>query len=356
VKRENTERNARRSERFFDISLLASSIRGEFVKRHIAYADGFNLYNRPALIRRGTRSSVTRAARHGRIRSGRNGSSRRRVDDVVVGLEGETMAKIDVKGTSITVFSDKDMDFISLTDMLKAKDGDFFVSDWLRNRNTVEFLGVWEQVHNPDFNYGGFAIIKSLAGLNNYKLSVKEWIAQTNAIGLVAKTGRYGGTYAYKDIAFEFGMWISAEFKIYLIKEFQRLKEAELQQLGWDIRRNLTKINYRIHTDAIKAKLIPPELSAEQTNQIYASEADLLNMALFGKTAKQWRDENRANKGNIRDEANAAQLVCLANLETLNAHFIHQGLQQPQRLQLLNQTAIQQMRLLLEDAGVRRLE
>ncbi|MDR1709003.1 MAG: KilA-N domain-containing protein [Candidatus Accumulibacter sp.] len=266
------------------------------------------------------------------------------------------MAKIDVKGTSITVFSDKDMDFISLTDMLKAKDGDFFVSDWLRNRNTVEFLGVWEQVHNPDFNYGGFAIIKSLAGLNNYKLSVKEWIAQTNAIGLVAKTGRYGGTYAYKDIAFEFGMWISAEFKIYLIKEFQRLKEAELQQLGWDIRRNLTKINYRIHTDAIKAKLIPPELSAEQTNQIYASEADLLNMALFGKTAKQWRDENRANKGNIRDEANAAQLVCLANLETLNAHFIHQGLQQPQRLQLLNQTAIQQMRLLLEDAGVRRLE
>jgi hypothetical protein len=266
------------------------------------------------------------------------------------------MAKIDVKGTSITVYSDKDMDFISLTDMLKAKDGDFFISDWLRNRNTVEFLGIWEQVHNPDFNYGGFAIIKSQAGLNNYRLSVKEWVAQTNAIGLVAKAGRYGGTYAYKDIAFEFGMWISAEFKIYLIKEFQRLKDAEFQQLGWDIRRNLTKINYRIHTDAIKTKLIPPALSSAQINLIYASEADLLNMALFGKTAKQWRDETPGNKGNIRDEANASQLVCLANLETLNAHFIHQGLPQPQRLQLLNQTAIQQMSLLLADAGVRQLE
>ena len=167
------------------------------------------------------------------------------------------MAKIEVKGTSITVYSEGDKDFISLTDMLRAKDGDFFIADWLRNRNTVEFLGIWEQVHNPDFNYGGFATIKSHAGLNNYKLSVKEWVAQTNAIGLVAKAGRYGGTYAHKDIAFEFGMWISAEFKIYLIKEFQRLKETEREQLGWDIRRNLTKINYRLHTDAIKTHLVP---------------------------------------------------------------------------------------------------
>jgi len=233
------------------------------------------------------------------------------------------MPKIDVRGTQITVYSENDMDFISLTDMLRAKDGDFFISDWLRNRNTVEFLGIWEQVHNPAFNYGEFATIKSQAGLNSYKLSVKEWVAKTNAIGLVAKAGRYGGTYAHKDIAFEFGMWISAEFKIYLIKEFQRLKEQGLQQLGWDIRRNLTKINYRIHTDAIKANLIPPELTPKQINLIYASEADLLNMALFGKTAKQWRDENPDKKGNIRDEANVSQLVCLANLETLTHLLQH---------------------------------
>ncbi|SFL73889.1 KilA-N domain-containing protein [Desulfomicrobium norvegicum] len=240
--------------------------------------------------------------------------------------------------------------------MLRAKDGDFFISDWLRNRNTVEFLGIWEQVHNPAFNYGEFATIKSQAGLNSYKISIKEWVAKTNAIGLVAKAGRYGGTYAHKDIAFEFGMWISAEFKIYLIKEFQRLKEQELQQLGWDIRRNLTKNNYRIHTDAIKANLIPPKLTAKEINLIYASEADLLNMALFGKTAKQWRDETPDHKGNIRDEANVSQLVCLANLETLNAHFINQGLPQAERLKILNQTAIQQMKLLLADRNVKQLE
>jgi len=266
------------------------------------------------------------------------------------------MPKIDVKGTLITVYSENNMDFISLTDMLRAKDGDFFISDWLRNRNTVEFLGIWEQVHNPTFNYGEFAIIKSQAGLNSYKLSVKQWVAMTNAIGLVAKAGRYGGTYAHKDIAFEFGMWISAEFKIYLIKEFQRLKEQELQQLGWDIRRNLTKINYRIHTEAIKENLIPPELTPKQINLIYASEADLLNMALFGKTAKQWRDENPNKKGNIRDEANVSQLVCLANLENLNAHFIRQELPQAERLKDLNQTAIHQMKLLLADRSVRQLE
>jgi hypothetical protein len=265
-------------------------------------------------------------------------------------------SKISVRGTEIAVYSKGDMDFISLTDMLRAKDGDFFISDWLRNRNTVEFLGIWEQVHNPAFNYGEFATIKSQAGLNSYKISIKEWVAKTNAIGLVAKAGRYGGTYAHKDIAFEFGMWISAEFKIYLIKEFQRLKEQELQQLGWDIRRNLTKINYRIHTDAIKANLIPPKLTAKEINLIYASEADLLNMALFGKTAKQWRDETPDHKGNIRDEANVSQLVCLANLETLNAHFIHQGLPQAERLKILNQTAIHQMKLLLADRNVKQLE
>jgi hypothetical protein len=210
------------------------------------------------------------------------------------------MAKIKVKGTEIRVVTIQEDDYISLTDMLKAKDGDFFISDWLRNRNTVEYLGIWEKIHNPDFNYGEFAIIKSQAGLHSYKISVKEWVAKTNAIGLKAKAGRYGGTYAHKDIAFEFGMWISAEFKIYLIKEFQRLKEQERKQLGWDIRRNLTKINYRIHTDAIKENLVPPELDKSQINRIYATEADILNMALFGITAAMWRDANPNKKGNIQ--------------------------------------------------------
>lgn len=268
----------------------------------------------------------------------------------------KTTKSIEVQGTKITLYTQSEMDFISLTDMLKAKDGDFFISDWLRNRNTVEFLGIWEKVHNPEFNYGEYAIIKSQAGLNSYKISVKEWAAKTNAIGLVAKAGRYGGTYAHKDIAFEFGMWISAEFKIYLIKEFQRLKELEQQQFGWDIRRNLTKINYRIHTDAIRERLIPDELNREQINVIYASEADLLNMALFGKTASLWREENPGEKGNIRDFANVSQLLCLANLENLNAHFIREGMTQPKRLQVLNRIAIQQMRLLVEDRGVKKME
>jgi len=249
-----------------------------------------------------------------------------------------------------------DEDYISLTDMLKAKDGDFFIADWLRNRNTVEFLGIWEKIHNPDFNYGEFAIIKSQAGLNNYKISVKEWAGKTNAIGLKAKAGRYGGTYAHKDIAFEFGMWISAEFKIYLIKEFQRLKDEERKQLGWDIRRNLTKINYRIHTDAIKENLIPVTLSKAQINLVYATEADVLNMALFGKTAKAWRDENPDNKGNIRDYANISQLVCLSNLENLNALFINDGLSQEVRLVKLNKIAIHQMKLLTEDTKIKEIE
>lgn len=259
------------------------------------------------------------------------------------------MAKIEVIGTEVRVLTIENEDFISLTDMLKAKDGNFFISDWLRNRNTVEFLGIWERVHNPAFNYGEFATIASQAGLNSYKVSVKEWVEKTNAIGLRATTGRYGGTYAHRDIAFEFGMWISAEFKIYLIKEFQRLKEDERKTLGWDIRRNLAKLNYRIHTDAIREHLIPPELQPAQTALIYASEADVLNMALFGKTAAQWRGENPGEKGNIRDQANSAQLVCLSNLENLNALFIAEGHAQPDRLRRLNQIAIQQMRILTSD-------
>lgn len=224
--------------------------------------------------------------------------------------------KIAVIGTEIRILTLEQEDYISLTDMLKAKDGDFFISDWLRNRNTVEFLGIWERVHNPDFNYGEFATIKSQAGLNSYKISVKEWVEKTNAIGIKATAGRYGGTYAHKDIAFEFGMWISAEFKIYLIMEFQRLKDLEQKQFGWDIKRNLTKINYRIHTDAIKENLIPPELTKQQITLVYASEADVLNMALFGQTARGWREANPDKNGNIRDYANICQLICFQTLKT----------------------------------------
>jgi hypothetical protein len=265
------------------------------------------------------------------------------------------MAKINVLDKEINIMKVEDNDYISLTDMLKAKDGDFFISDWLRNRNTVEYLGIWEKIYNPDFNYGEYAIIKSNAGLNNYKISVKEWAAKTNAIGLVAKAGRYGGTYAHSDIAFEFGMWISAEFKIYLIKEFQRLKNQEQEQLGWDIRRNLTKINYHIHTDAIKENLIPRELDKMQISYVYANEADILNVALFGLTAKQWRDKTSETKGNIRDEANVSQLVCLANLETLNALFISEGLSQAERLRKLNEIAISQMKILTKNKTIDKL-
>ena len=194
------------------------------------------------------------------------------------------------------------------------------------------------------------------AGNNAFVMTPSKWIKLTGAIGIQSKAGRYGGTYAHRDIAFEFASWVSVEFKLYLIKEFQRLQEAEQKQLGWDIKRNLTKINYRIHTDAIKANLIPPELTGKQVSLVYACEADVLNMALFGKTAKQWRDEKPYQDGNIRDEANVSQLVCLANLETLNAHFIHQGLSQPERLKILNQTAIHQMKLLLADRKGKQLE
>jgi hypothetical protein len=250
-------------------------------------------------------------------------------------------------------------DYISLTDIAKYRNADdprFVIQNWMRTRFTVEFLGIWEQLNNPDFNRVEFEAVKNESGSNAFVMTPTKWASLTGAIGIFSKSGRYGGTYAHKDIAFEFASWVSVEFKLYLIKEFQRLKEQELQQLGWDIRRNLTKINYRIHTDAIKTNLIPPELSPQQINFIYASEADLLNMALFGKTAKQWRDETPDHKGNIRDEANVSQLVCLANLETLNAHFIHQGLPQAERLKILNQTAIHQMKLLLVDRNVKQLE
>ncbi len=267
--------------------------------------------------------------------------------------------KIVVQGREISIILQKENeDFISLTDMLKAKDGDFFISDWLRNRNTVEFLGIWEKLHNPNFNYGEFAAIKSQAGLNSYKISVKEWVKKTNAIGLKATAGRYGGTYAHKDIAFEFGMWISPEFKIYLIKEFQRLKneESEKLRLGWDVKRTLAKINYKIHTDAIKTHLIPPHLSKQSVNIVYASEADVLNMALFGKTAKIWRDENPKKEGNIRDYADVTQLVVLANLEGINAELIRRGLPQNERLLQLNQIAISQMQSLIGNVSIKKLK
>ena len=267
--------------------------------------------------------------------------------------------KIIVQGREIRIILQKQSeDFISLTDMLKAKDGDFFISDWLRNRNTVEFLGIWESVHNPNFNYGEFAIIKSQVGLNSYKISVKEWVKKTNAVGVKATAGRYGGTYAHRDIAFEFGMWISPEFKIYLIKEFQRLKEEESQRLalGWDLKRTLAKVNYKIHTDAVRNHLVPPNLSKNQINIVCANEADVLNIALFGETAKNWRDENPKKEGNIRDYSDVTQLVVLANLETLNAEFIRQKISQPERLVKLNEIAIIQMRSLLGNLSIKRLK
>lgn len=260
---------------------------------------------------------------------------------------------VSILGENITITDD---DYISLTDMLKAKEGDFFISDWLRNRNTVEYLGIWERIHNPDFNYGEFATIKSSAGLNSYKISVKEWVNKTQAIGLQAKAGRYGGTYAHKDIAFEFAMWISAEFKIYLIKEFQRLKETEQAQHTWNARRTLTKMNYRIHTDAIQNHLLPPNLSSAQIQMVYANEADVLNMALYGMTAKEWRQQNLEIEGNIRDYSNTAQLVCLANLESINAVFINENMPQAERLKKLNTIAISQMQILLDDKFVTSLE
>ena len=266
---------------------------------------------------------------------------------------------IEVLSTEVKVKTIEQNDFICLTDIAKSKNPerpDDLIRSWLRNRNTLELLGIWEQLYNPDFKPVEFDGFKKQAGLNSFTLTPKQWIASTQAIGISSKSGRYGGTYAHTDIAFEFASWISVEFKLYLIKEFQRLKEAEQKQIGWDVRRQLTRINYRIHTDAIKESLIPSELTPQQISFAYANEADLLNMALFGKTAKQWRNEHPGEKGNMRDYANVSQLVCLANLETLNAHLIRQQLSQKERLRLLNNTAIQQMKLLTEDRTISKLE
>ena len=267
--------------------------------------------------------------------------------------------KIEVLSREVSLYQHREEDFISLTDIARYRDaerGDYIIQNWMRNRNTIEFLGIWEQLNNPDFNSIEFDGIRKQAGLNSFSLTPKRWIAQTGAMGIIAKTGRYGGTFAHKDIAFEFASWVSVEFKLYLIKEFQRLQEAEQAQLGWDVKRNLTKINYRIHTDAIQANLIPPELTGKQVSLVYASEADVLNMALFGMTAKDWRDANPGEKGNIRDQANASQLVCLANLENLNALFINEGMEQPERLKRLNRIAIEQMEILTSDRNIKRLE
>ena len=296
------------------------------------------------------------------------------------------MDKLVVKGAEISVqWNPERDDFISLTDIAKLKDSDnpryiiqnwlrnrntieflgvweslynpsFNRQNWLRNRNTIEFLGVWESLYNPSFNRVEFDAFRSQAGLNSFVMTPQKWVESTGAIGIISKAGRYGGTYAHKEIAFEFASWISVEFKLYLVKEFERLKTEEMKQLGWDIKRNLVKINYRIHTDAIKENLIPPELSAKQVSMVYASEADVLNMALFGMTAKQWRDSHPELKGNIRDYANVSQLVCLSNLENLNAVFISDGMSQAERLTKLNAIAISQMEILTQDHRIEALE
>ena len=257
------------------------------------------------------------------------------------------MGKIKVQGTEITVISIDERDYISLTDMVKnIENGLALIEKWLRNKNTIEFLGIWEIMYNPNFNSPEFEGIKNEAGLNRFVLSVKQWIEKTNAIGIVAKAGRYGGTYVHKDLAFEFASWVSPQFKLYLLREFQRLKEEEQKQLGWNAKRELAKINYRIHTDAIKRNIVPQEVSAQQASIIYASEADVLNVAMFGMTAREWREANADLPGNIRDYATINELICLSNMENLNAVFIDQGLPQGERLVRLNQIAIQQMQVL----------
>lgn len=263
---------------------------------------------------------------------------------------------LEVKGTAITVLSQNEADYICLTDIARYKDADrtdYLISNWLRNRNTVEFLGIWEHLHNPDFNPIEFDGIRNQTGLNSFILTAKQWTERTGAIGLISKAGRYGGTYAHRDIAFEFASWISVEFKLYLIKEFQRLKEDESRRLSlaWNLNRTLSKLNYRIHTDAVKTRLIPPEVTPAQASLTYATEADLLNVALFGRTAKQWRDANPKLDGNMRDHASIEQLLVLANLEGLNAEFIHMQLPQGERLTKLNAIAIRQMRTLAANAN-----
>ncbi len=258
---------------------------------------------------------------------------------------------IEVQGAAITILSQKEQDFICLTDIARFKSVDRFddlIRNWLRNRNTVEFLGVWERLNNPDFNPVEFDGIKMQAGLNSFTLTPKQWIEKTGAIGIISSAGRYGGTFAHKDIAFEFASWISVEFRLYLIKEFQRLKDDESRRLSlaWNLNRTLSKLNYRIHTDAVKAHLIPAEVTPAQAAITYATEADLLNVALFGHTARQWREANPKLEGNVRDYAGVEQLLVLANMEGMNAEFIHMGLPQGERLRRLNQIAIRQMQVL----------
>ena len=268
------------------------------------------------------------------------------------------MAKIKVENTEITILSIEERDYISLTDMANAKESESRAADiiknWLRTRYAIEFLSVWEQINNPNFKVVESDHFKMQAGLPNFVLSASEWIAKTNAKGIIVRKGKYGGTYAHKDIAFEFGSAISVTFKLYLITEFQRLKEDEQKQLGWTAKRELSKINYHIHTDAIKNNLLPDELTAAQTSIIYASEADVLNVALFGLTARQWREANPGLKGNIRDYAGINQLICLANMENLNSVFIQEKMHQNERLVKLNQIAIQQM-LVLQEVENRKL-
>ncbi|WP_418697589.1 KilA-N domain-containing protein [Bacteroides sp.] len=269
------------------------------------------------------------------------------------------MAKIIVQNKGITVVSVNALDYISLTDMANAKESESRAADiiknWLRNRYTLEFLGTWEMVHNPNFKVVEFDHFKSQAGLPSFVMSVSEWLEKTDAIGIIVKKGKYGGTYAHKDIAFEFGSAISVPFKIYLIEEFQRLKEQEQAQIGWSAKRELSKINYRIHTDAIKQNLIPAEVTPQQASRIYASEADVLNVAMFGVTALEWRDAHPDLKGNVRDYASVNELICLSNMENLNAVFINEGLPQHERLVRLNQIAIQQMQI-LEDVNRKYLK
>ena len=268
------------------------------------------------------------------------------------------MAKITVKDTSVTIISVNENDYISLTDIARYKSDDptAVIGNWLRNRNTIEYLGIWESLYNPSFKPLEFEGFKKEAGLNAFTLSPTKWISTTNAIGILSKSGRYGGTYAHKDIAFKFASWISVEFELYIIKEFQRLKTEEQQQLGWSAKRELSKINYRIHTDAIRQNLIPVEVTPAQAGIIYAEEADVLNVAMFGMTARMWREQNPGLKGNIRDYASINELICLSNMENLNAVFIDQGIPQGERLVRLNRIAIQQMRVLEDDGGRKLLE
>lgn len=266
------------------------------------------------------------------------------------------MAKITVQDTSITIIKVDDTDYISLTDIARYKtdDTNAVIANWLRNRNTIEYLGIWESLYNPGFKPLEFEGFRKEAGLNAFTLSPQKWIASTNAVGLVSRSGRYGGTFAHKDIAFKFASWISVEFELYIIREFQRLKEQEQAQIGWSAKRELSKINYRIHTDAIKQNLLPQEVTPQQASRIYASEADVLNVAMFGMTALEWRTAHPDLKGNIRDYASINELICLSNMENLNAVFIEEGLSQSERLIKLNQIAIHQMNV-LKDAGGRKL-